>query len=73
MKSVFVGDELPKDMPFVHVHSVYEPQTGRFLIWELAGTRIKAVVGKPIDTVFSSIGELMVPILKSFIQVRNTS
>lgn len=46
--------QITKDMPFVHVHSVYEPQTGQFSDWELGAERIKAVVGKPIDTVFSS-------------------
>jgi HTH-type transcriptional repressor of NAD biosynthesis genes len=46
--------QLTKDMPHVHVHKVYEEQTGQFEDWEKGATGIKEAVGKPIDVVFSS-------------------
>lgn len=46
--------ELTKDMPHVHVHKVYEEQTGEFEDWEKGAEGIKAAIGKPIDVVFSS-------------------
>ncbi len=46
--------ELTKDMPHVHVHAVYEEQTGQFSDWEKGAEGIKKAIGKPIDTVFSS-------------------
>lgn len=46
--------QLTKDMPHVHVHAVYEQQTGHISDWERGAEGIKAAIGKPIDTVFSS-------------------
>lgn len=46
--------QLTKDMPHVHVHAVYEQQTGDFSDWERGAEGIRAAIGKPIDTVFSS-------------------
>src|SRR6185312_9630741 len=46
--------QLTKDMPHVHVHAVYEEQTGNFQDWVKGAEGIKKVVGKEIDTVFSS-------------------
>lgn len=46
--------QITKNLPHVHVHAIYEPQTGEFSDWELGAERIMAAVGKPIDTVFSS-------------------
>lgn len=46
--------QITKDLPHVYVHAIYEPQTGQFSDWVLGAQRIKAVIGKPIDTVFSS-------------------
>ncbi|WP_400163598.1 multifunctional transcriptional regulator/nicotinamide-nucleotide adenylyltransferase/ribosylnicotinamide kinase NadR [Brevibacillus sp. TJ4] len=46
--------QLTKDMPHVHVHAVYEQQTGQFSDWERGAEGIRAAIGKPIDTVFSS-------------------
>lgn len=49
--------QLTKDMPHVHVHTVYEPQTGSFDSWEIGAEGIKEAIGKPIDVVFSSENE----------------
>jgi HTH-type transcriptional regulator, transcriptional repressor of NAD biosynthesis genes len=46
--------ELTKDLPHVHVHAVYEQQTGHFEDWVKGSEGIKKAVGKTIDTVFSS-------------------
>ncbi|MCM3081707.1 multifunctional transcriptional regulator/nicotinamide-nucleotide adenylyltransferase/ribosylnicotinamide kinase NadR [Brevibacillus invocatus] len=46
--------QLTKDMPHVHVHAVYEQQTGHISDWQRGAEGIKAAIGKPIDTVFSS-------------------
>lgn len=46
--------QITKDMPHVHVHAVYEQQTGDFSDWERGAEGIKAMVGKEIDTIFSS-------------------
>lgn len=46
--------QITRDLPHVHVHAIYEPQTGQFSDWELGAEKIKAVIGKTIDTVFSS-------------------
>lgn len=46
--------QLTKDMPHVHVHTVYEEQTGNFSDWEKGAQGIKTAVKKPIDVVFSS-------------------
>jgi HTH-type transcriptional regulator, transcriptional repressor of NAD biosynthesis genes len=46
--------QITKDLPHVYVHAIYDPQTGQFSDWELGAEKIKAVIGKPIDTVFSS-------------------
>jgi len=46
--------QLTKDLPHVHVHAVYEQQTGDISDWERGAEGIKAAIAKPIDTVFSS-------------------
>lgn len=46
--------EITADMDHVFVHSVEEKQTGKLEDWQNGATKIKAVVGKEIDTVFSS-------------------
>lgn len=46
--------QITKNLAHVHVHAIYEPQTDQFSDWELGAKKIKAVIGKPIDTVFSS-------------------
>ncbi len=46
--------QITRDLPHVHVHAIYEPQTGQFSDWGLGAEKIKAVIGKTIDTVFSS-------------------
>lgn len=46
--------QLTKDMPHVHVHAVYEPQTGEYSDWEVGANGIREAIGKPIDAVFSS-------------------
>lgn len=46
--------QLTKEMPHVHVHQIYDPQTGSFYDWQRGAVNIKKAVGKPIDTVFSS-------------------
>ncbi|MED3976138.1 multifunctional transcriptional regulator/nicotinamide-nucleotide adenylyltransferase/ribosylnicotinamide kinase NadR [Priestia megaterium] len=46
--------QLTKDLPHVHVHQVYEGQTGEFSDWERGRDGIVKAVGKPIDVVFSS-------------------
>jgi HTH-type transcriptional regulator, transcriptional repressor of NAD biosynthesis genes len=46
--------QLAKDLPHVHVHEVYEEQTGEFSDWEKGAEGIKRAIGKPIDVVFSS-------------------
>lgn len=46
--------QITKDLPHVHVHAVYEQQTGQFEDWEKGATGIKAAVKEPITHVFSS-------------------
>lgn len=46
--------QITKDLPHVHIHEVYEEQTGSFSDWEKGRDGIVKVVGKPIDVVFSS-------------------
>ncbi|TCS94872.1 multifunctional transcriptional regulator/nicotinamide-nucleotide adenylyltransferase/ribosylnicotinamide kinase NadR [Hazenella coriacea] len=46
--------EITKDLPYVHVHAVYEKNDGMFESWKLGSAGIKKVVGKPITHVFSS-------------------
>jgi len=46
--------EIVKDMPHVHVHAVYEKQTGSLNDWYQGSLGIQDAVGKEIDTVFSS-------------------
>lgn len=46
--------QLTKDMPHVHVHAIYEQQTGDISDWARGAEAIKAAIRKPIDTVFSS-------------------
>ncbi|MBS7529475.1 multifunctional transcriptional regulator/nicotinamide-nucleotide adenylyltransferase/ribosylnicotinamide kinase NadR [Hazenella sp. IB182353] len=46
--------QLTRDLPHVHVHEIYEEQTGLFSDWVKGSEAIKKVIGKPIDVVFSS-------------------
>lgn len=46
--------QLTKDLPHVHVHAVYEQQTGHFSDWENGKKGILNAIGKDIDVVFSS-------------------
>lgn len=46
--------QLTKDLPHVHVHAVYEQQTGDISDWHRGAEGIKKAIGKPIDAVFSS-------------------
>lgn len=46
--------QLTKDLPHVHVHAIYEEQTGSFSDWMNGAIEINNAVGKPIDVVFSS-------------------
>lgn len=46
--------QLTKDMPHVHVHAVYEEQTGQFEDWKRGAVGIMDAIGKEIDVVFSS-------------------
>ncbi|MGC5324615.1 multifunctional transcriptional regulator/nicotinamide-nucleotide adenylyltransferase/ribosylnicotinamide kinase NadR [Brevibacillus sp. SYSU BS000544] len=46
--------QLTKDLPHVHVHAVYEEQTGDISDWYRGAEGILAAIGKPIDIVFSS-------------------
>lgn len=46
--------EITADLDHVFVHSVEEKQTGEFNDWLVGAEKIKAEVGKEIDTVFSS-------------------
>ncbi|UUV46079.1 nicotinamide-nucleotide adenylyltransferase [Bacillus phage vB_BanS-Thrax1] len=46
--------EITKDMPHVHVHAVYEENTGKLESWQEGAKGIKEAVGKPITHVFSS-------------------
>lgn len=46
--------QITKDMPHVHVHAVYEEQTGHIEDWQKGADGIKSAIGKPIDAVFSS-------------------
>lgn len=46
--------QIAKDLPHVHVHAVYEEQTGQFSDWEKGRDGIVSAVGKDIDVVFSS-------------------
>ncbi|WP_010096525.1 AAA family ATPase [Ornithinibacillus scapharcae] len=46
--------QLTKEMSHVHVHAIQEKQTGHFSDWEYGAKAIKDVIGKEIDTVFSS-------------------
>lgn len=46
--------QLTKDLPHVHVHAVYEEQTGAKEDWDRGAIAIKEAVGKKIDVVFSS-------------------
>lgn len=46
--------QLTKNLPHVHVHEVYEEQTGNFSDWEKGRDGIVKTIGKPIDVVFSS-------------------
>ncbi|TVX86001.1 multifunctional transcriptional regulator/nicotinamide-nucleotide adenylyltransferase/ribosylnicotinamide kinase NadR [Paenibacillus agilis] len=46
--------QLTKDLPHVHVHAVYEEQTGQLEDWVKGAEGIQKEIGKPIDAVFSS-------------------
>lgn len=46
--------QITKDMPHVHVHAVYEQQTGNLEDWEKGAEDIKKAIGKGITHVFSS-------------------
>ncbi|PLS17506.1 multifunctional transcriptional regulator/nicotinamide-nucleotide adenylyltransferase/ribosylnicotinamide kinase NadR [Bacillus sp. M6-12] len=46
--------QLTNDLDHVHVHQVYEEQTGQFSDWEKGAEGIKQKIGRPIDVVFSS-------------------
>jgi HTH-type transcriptional repressor of NAD biosynthesis genes len=46
--------EITKDMKHVFVHTVEEKQTGTFEDWEREAIKIKQVIGKQIDMIFSS-------------------
>lgn len=46
--------QIAKDLPHVHIHEVYEHQTGDFSDWERGRDGIVKAIGKPIDVVFSS-------------------
>lgn len=46
--------QITKDLPHVHVHAVYEEQTGEFEDWKRGADGIKQAVGKPITHIFSS-------------------
>ncbi|QOV08400.1 nicotinamide-nucleotide adenylyltransferase/ribosylnicotinamide kinase [Bacillus phage Kirov] len=46
--------EITKDMPHVHVHAVYEENTGKIESWKQGAEGIKKAVGEPITHVFSS-------------------
>jgi len=46
--------EITKDMPHVHVHAVYEENTGKIESWKEGAEGIKKAVGEPITHVFSS-------------------
>lgn len=46
--------QIAKDLPHVHIHAVYEEQTGKFSDWENGRDGILEAIGKPIDVVFSS-------------------
>lgn len=46
--------QLAKDLPHVHIHEVYEEQTGKFEDWMLGAQGIVRKIGKGIDVVFSS-------------------
>lgn len=46
--------QITKDMAHVHVHAVYEEQTGKFEDWKKGSEGIKRSVGKDITHVFSS-------------------
>lgn len=46
--------EITADLDHVVVHSIEEKQTGKFEDWREGAKKIKAAVGKEIDTVFSS-------------------
>ncbi|MDS7057181.1 AAA family ATPase [Klebsiella pneumoniae] len=46
--------EITKDMPHVHVHEVYEENTGKLESWKAGSEGIKKAIGKPITHVFSS-------------------
>jgi HTH-type transcriptional regulator, transcriptional repressor of NAD biosynthesis genes len=46
--------QLTRELPHVHVHEIYDEQTGSFSDWENGARKIRASIGKPIDFVFSS-------------------
>lgn len=46
--------QITKDMPHVHVHAIYEEQTGDLSDWSEGAERIKRAVNYPITHVFSS-------------------
>lgn len=46
--------QLTKGLPHVHVHEVYEKQTGEITDWKRGAEGIKKAIGKEIDVVFSS-------------------
>ncbi|MCP1159510.1 multifunctional transcriptional regulator/nicotinamide-nucleotide adenylyltransferase/ribosylnicotinamide kinase NadR [Bacillus infantis] len=46
--------QLTRELPHVHVHEIYDEQTGSFSDWENGAKKIRAKIGSPIDFVFSS-------------------
>ncbi|WP_144624920.1 multifunctional transcriptional regulator/nicotinamide-nucleotide adenylyltransferase/ribosylnicotinamide kinase NadR [Bacillus velezensis] len=46
--------QIAKDLSHVHIHEVYEEQTGQFSDWEKGRDGILKAIGKDIDVVFSS-------------------
>lgn len=46
--------QIAKDLPHVHIHEVYEEQTGVFEDWVRGAQGIVKAIGKSIDVVFSS-------------------
>lgn len=46
--------QIAKDLQHVHIHEVYEEQTGNFSDWEKGRDGILNTIGKEVDVVFSS-------------------
>lgn len=46
--------QITKDMNNVYVHAIYDEQTNSFSDWENGAKKVKEIIGKEIDAVFSS-------------------